>query len=65
MWKTELMESGDFRLFAANGKQNQQASIFCCKRKQNMEVSYPWSANDKRKSTIAVSANVPMYVDNN
>jgi hypothetical protein len=39
--KTELMEYGNFRLFPANGK-------------WEMEVCFPWSANDKR-------ANVPNY----
>ncbi len=35
---------------------------FCLlKRKRKMEVRFPWSANDQRYSTIAVSANVPIY----
>ncbi len=31
------------------------------KRKQKTEVCSPWSTNDKRKSTIAISTNVPIY----
>jgi hypothetical protein len=31
------------------------------KQKRKMEVCFPWSANDKRYSTLAVSANLLMY----
>jgi hypothetical protein len=37
IWKTELMENGNFSLFAANGKRTQQTSI-CCKWKLKMAV---------------------------
>ncbi len=30
----------------------------CCKRKQKMEVCFPWLANDTCQLMIAVSANV-------
>jgi hypothetical protein len=38
--KTELTESGNFRLFAAKGKQ--RTSIFWLQ----MEVYFPWKGND-------------------
>ncbi len=37
--------------------------FICRKRKRKTEVCFPWSANNKRKWTIAVSANVPIYAD--
>ncbi len=43
------------------GKWKQQTSICLQQRKWKTEVCFPWSANDNRWSTIAVSANVPIY----
>jgi hypothetical protein len=54
---------------------NRQLPFVCCKRKtekanflwfsangkQKAEVCFPWSANDERQSTFAVSANVPIH----
>ncbi len=42
--ETELMEKGNFCLFAANGKQKWPTSICLLQT----EVSFPWSANEKR-----------------
>jgi hypothetical protein len=44
----ELTENSNLRLFAAYGK-------------RKTEVCFQWLANDKWLSTIAVSANVPIY----
>jgi hypothetical protein len=38
---------------------NGKLQFVCCKQK--IEDCFPWSANDKQLSTIAVSANVPIY----
>ncbi len=48
----ELTENDIFYLFATNGK---LPIVFC---KQKTEDCFPWSANDKQKSTFAVSTNV-------
>ncbi len=55
-------ENGNFRAFAANGnrKQHTHFRFFYCKRKRETKVCFPWSANDKRYSTITVSANKPV-----
>jgi hypothetical protein len=46
--KTELAENGNFRLFAANGKNgNGKLPFVCCKRKRKTKVCFPGSANDK------------------
>jgi hypothetical protein len=37
----ELMETSNFRLFAADGEQKWQTSIVCCKRKWKAEVCFP------------------------
>jgi hypothetical protein len=44
--KTELTKNGNFRLFAANGKWKGQTSV--CLPQTEMEVCFPWWANDKR-----------------
>jgi hypothetical protein len=40
---------------------NGKLSFVCLKWKRKTEVCFPWSADDKRYLTIAVSANVPIY----
>jgi hypothetical protein len=37
--------------------------LFVHHRRKCNEVCFPWFAIDKRLSTIAVSANVPIYVN--
>ncbi len=59
--KTEQTENGNIRLFATNEKRKEQTPFVCCKRKRKTEVCFPCSTNDKRLSTFAVSANVPIY----
>ncbi len=44
--KTELTKNGNFRLFAANGKWKGQTSVSLLQTE--MEVCFPWWANDKR-----------------
>jgi hypothetical protein len=44
------MENGNSKLLFVRGK-----------RKRKTEVCFPWSTNDKRQSTIAVSVNLPIY----
>jgi hypothetical protein len=56
--KHKLMENGNFYLFAAKGKQKWQTSVFLLQTET--EVCFP-STNDIQESTIAVSANVPIY----
>jgi hypothetical protein len=58
---TELTENGNFTLFFATGNRNNKLPFACCKRAQKTYISFPWSANDQRYSTIAVSANVPIF----
>jgi hypothetical protein len=42
------VESGDFHVFAANRKRNQQTYVrLLQKEKRKLEVCLPWSANDK------------------
>jgi hypothetical protein len=60
--KTELTETDNFRLFAANGKRKWQTFVcFLQTEKRKTQVCLHWSANDKRQSRFAVSANVPSY----
>ncbi len=40
---------------------NGKLSLVCCKWKWRMEVCFPWTANDKLLSTLAVSANIAIY----
>jgi hypothetical protein len=56
--KMELTENGIFRLFSAMENRTGKLPFVFCKRKQEKEVRFFWSANDKRQSTIAVSTNV-------
>ncbi len=51
-------------MFAANGKRKHQTSVVCCEPKRKTEVCFPWSANHKRFSSVAVSANLSIYVTN-
>ncbi len=51
--KMELMENG------TNLKR--QLPFVCSKQKRKTEVCFLWLANDKRQSTVAVSANMPIY----
>ncbi len=46
--ETKLVEKGDFRLFAADGKRKRQTSVCLMQMKRKTEVCFPWSANDKR-----------------
>jgi hypothetical protein len=53
--------NGNFRLFPANG--NGKLPFLCLlQTKTEKHVCIPWSANNKRQWTIAVSANMPVYV---
>jgi hypothetical protein len=54
------MANSNFCLFAANRK-TETANICLLQQKQNTEVCFPWSANNKSQMTVAVSANVPIY----
>ncbi len=60
--KIELMENGNFCLFAANGKQKRLTSICLLQTETENGSLFPAS---KRYTvlTIAVSANVPIYVN--
>jgi hypothetical protein len=47
--KTELIENGNVRLFAANGKRKKQTSVCFqqMERKTENKICFPWSASDK------------------
>jgi hypothetical protein len=49
--KMELTENGTGKL-----------PFVCCKQKWKTQICFPWSAKAKRQSTIAVSANMPIYI---
>jgi hypothetical protein len=56
--KAELTENGSFCLFAVNVERKRKTSVCLLQMERETEVCFPCSANDKRQSTIAVSANV-------
>jgi hypothetical protein len=61
--KTELMENGNFCFLLLQQTENKidEFPFVRYKRKRKTEVCSPWSTIDTRKSTIAISTNVPIY----
>ncbi len=58
----ELIENRKWQLLFVFCKQKTEtANCFLQIEKQKMDICFPWSANDKRWSTMAFSANVPVY----
>ncbi len=60
-WGLELTENGNFLYFLQTENGHGKLPFVCSKQKRKKDVSFPWSANDKRLWTIVVSANVPIY----
>jgi hypothetical protein len=50
--KTELTEKATFVCFLQMDKGNGKLSLVCCKRKQKIDVCFPWSVNDNSNRRV-------------
>ncbi len=57
--KTELTEKATSVCFLQMENENDKLSFVCCKRKQKMDVFFPWSVNDNSNRRVLFQQTYP------